>query len=115
MHRVDVVPWSIAATYWVMRELPGESGRTEGRGRRGSGGGRGSGRGDRGDEGDQSGQRGADQRADHRDPRVAPVGAALAADRQHRVGDARPEVTGRVDGVAGRPTERLADTHDDRG
>ena len=59
MHRVDVVPWSIAATYWVMRELPGESGRTEGRGRRGSGGGRGSGRGDRGDEGDEGDLNGA--------------------------------------------------------
>ena len=34
MQRVDVVPWSIAATYWVMRAAPWRVGRTVGRCRR---------------------------------------------------------------------------------
>ena len=53
-----------------------------------------------------------DQRADNRHPGVTPVRAALALDRQDGVGDARPEVTSRVDRVPGRPTERGTDADD---
>nr|WP_307732733.1 hypothetical protein [Nannocystis radixulma] len=57
----------------------------------------------------QRGRGGADQRPDDRHPRVAPVAAALAADRQDRVGEPRAEVARRVDRVAGRPAERQPD------
>src|SRR4051812_10708120 len=83
MQRVDVVPWSIAATYWVMRGVLSSS--------------------DREYQVEQGAQRPADERADHRDPGVAPVRVALALDRhQERVGDAGSEVAGGVDGVPGR-------------
>ena len=55
---------------------------------------------------------GADERPDDRDPRVAPVGVALAGDRQQEVRDARAEVAGGVDRVAGRAAERKADDQD---
>ena len=48
------------------------------------------------------------------DPGVPPVVAAFARDGQHGVGDARPQVTGRVDGVAGRTTEREPDAEDEQ-
>src|SRR3954447_18215274 len=51
----------------------------------------------------------ADDRADHRDPGVAPVGIALAGDRQDGVHDARPEVAGRVDRVARWSAQREPD------
>src|SRR4249919_3322194 len=50
-----------------------------------------------------------DERADDRDPRVLPVGASLAGDRQDRVDDAGPQVAGGVDRVARRSTERESD------
>src|SRR3990170_5131506 len=53
----------------------------------------------------------ADDRADHRDPAVAPVRVALAGDRQDEVHDARTEVSSRVDGVPRGAAERHAD-HD---
>ena len=72
---------------------------------------------DRSDEGvrEQAGEDAADDRTDHRDPRVAPVAGALVAHRQDGVRDARAEVTGRVDGVAGRAAERGADADDEQG
>ena len=48
------------------------------------------------------------------DPGVSPVVAAFARYGQHGVGDARPQVTGRVDGVAGRPTQREPDAEDEQ-
>src|SRR5436305_14324721 len=54
----------------------------------------------------------ADDRADHRDPRVPPIGIALAGDGQEGVGDAGPEVTGGVDGVPGGTSEGEADGQD---
>ena len=63
----------------------------------------------------EPGQRPADQRADHRDPRVTPVRGALVGDRQQGVDDARAQVTGRVDGVAGGPAERQTDADDQEG
>ena len=60
-----------------------------------------------------AGEGAADQRADHRDPGVAPVGAALVGQRQQGVHDARTEVAGRVDRVAGRAAERETDADDD--
>src|ERR1044072_3737679 len=65
-----------------------------------------SGRG-REDLGDQAGQDAADQRSHDRHPRVVPVCAALALDRQYRGRDARTEVTGRVDGIPRRAAERV--------
>ena len=57
----------------------------------------------------------AEDGADHGDPRVAPVRIAFAGDWQDRVRDARAEVTGRVDGVARRATERHTDAeHEQR-
>src|SRR5450759_1677863 len=53
------------------------------------------------------------ERADHRDPRVLPVAAALAGDRQDGMHDPRPKVAGGVDRVPGRTSEREAD-HDDK-
>ena len=55
----------------------------------------------------------ADDRADDGHPRVAPVRAALAGDRQHAVRDARAEVARGIDGVAGRSAQRQADGPDD--
>ena len=52
---------------------------------------------------DESGGDGADERADDRDPGVAPVGTTLALDREDGVGDAGAEVTSRVDGIPGGP------------
>ena len=120
MHRVEVVPWSIAATYCsLICSSPG-------RWCRGSG-----------VDGEGAAARheaaaltasirfcapiawnsrvamiAADDRPDDRHPGVAPVRRSLALDRQDRVGDARTEVTGRVDGVPGGTTERLADADD---
>ena len=96
MHRVLVVPWSIDAMYCV---IIGEqllvSDEVDG-------------------VGEHTGDDAADERADDRDPGVAPVAVALALDRQHGVGDARHEVTSRVDGVARRATERGTDTDNDQ-
>ena len=100
MHLVEVVPWSIAATYSVIAELPFccwvESG----------------GEGQREERGDTA----ADERADDRHPGVAPLRAALALDRQDpRVGDARAEVAGGIDGITGGAAERVSDhQHDER-
>ena len=58
---------------------------------------------------------GADDRADDGNPGVTPVGATLALDRQDRVSNTRAKVTGRVDGVSGGATERVADDDDDQG
>src|SRR5258708_33592451 len=55
----------------------------------------------------------ADQRTDDRDPGVAPIGIPLAGDRQEEVGDPRTEVSGWVDRVPGRSTERQADDKDE--
>src|SRR5689334_8343599 len=94
MHLVEVVPWSIAATYWVMRSVLSWS--------------------DREYQVEQGCQRTADERADDRDPGVAPVRVGLALDgHQERVGDAGSEVAGGVDGVARRAAERGADHQDD--
>src|SRR3712207_2072872 len=100
MQRVLVVPWSMAATYW----LTGGSSRfvAVGFGEVRS----------EGDAGEQAAQDGADQRADDRHPGVAPVAVPLAADGQDGVGDARAQVAGGVDGVAGRPAQRGADADD---
>src|SRR5215217_2412540 len=51
----------------------------------------------------------ADYGPDHGDPGVPPVVAALAGYGQDRVCYAWPEVAGRVDGVAGRTSEREPD------
>src|SRR5215216_5593406 len=48
------------------------------------------------------------------DPGVPPVVAALARYGQHGVGDPWAEVTGRVDGVAGRTTQREPDAEDEQ-
>src|SRR4051812_4429224 len=48
---------------------------------------------------EKRGDGGADQWADDRDPGVAPVRRALARDRQQRMDDPRPEVSGRVDRI----------------
>src|SRR5918995_1947932 len=56
----------------------------------------------------------ADDRPHDGDPGVPPVVAAFARDGQYRVGDARPQVTGRVDGVAGRTAEREPDAYDEQ-
>src|SRR4051812_29814328 len=48
---------------------------------------------------DDRAQDAADDGCHHRHPGVAPVRVALAGDGQEGVGDAGPEVTGRVDGV----------------
>src|SRR4051794_2130542 len=56
---------------------------------------------------------GADERSDDRGPRVAPVGWPLPRDGQYRVRDPWREVAGRVDRIAGRPSEREADAHDE--
>src|SRR3712207_3272032 len=105
MQRVLVVPWSMAATYW----LTGGSSRfvaVVGRVWRV--------RSD-GDAREQAAQDGADQRSHDRHPGVAPVAVPLAADRQDGVRDARAEVAGGVDGVAGRPAEGGADADDEQG
>src|SRR4051794_26268747 len=54
----------------------------------------------------------ADERRHDGDPRIAPIRRALARDRQDRVCDARGEVAGRVDRIAGRTAEREADRED---
>src|SRR5919106_509475 len=56
--------------------------------------------------------RAADERANHRNPRVLPVGRSLARDRQDRVGDARTEVTRGIDRISGRAAQREADGED---
>src|SRR5436190_15361582 len=57
---------------------------------------------------EQGADRAAHERADHRDPRVAPIGRALAWNRQDRVHDPRPEIPGRVDRVTSWSTKRQA-------
>src|SRR4051812_5889086 len=94
MHRVLVVPWSMAATYCGIA-VPLSKVRSER------------------DVGQGAGEDAPDQRAHDRDPGVTPVAVTLAADRQDGVGDARAEVTGRVDGVAGGATEGGADADDE--
>src|SRR5215212_2997592 len=54
-------------------------------------------------------QRAAHERPDHRNPRVAPIGRALARDRQDRVDDPRPEISRGIDRVPGRSAQRQAD------
>src|SRR5919206_322407 len=103
MQRVLVVPWSMAATYWLT-VVPLASSRW------GLGGLR-----SEGDAGQQAAQDGPDERADDRHPGVAPVAVPLAADRQHGVRDARAQVAGGVDGVAGRSAEGDAEEYEDAG
>src|SRR5215212_2761677 len=55
-----------------------------------------------------------DDRPHDGDPGVPPVVAALARYGQHGVGDPWAEVTGRVDGVAGRTTQREPDAEDEQ-
>src|SRR5215218_6762620 len=63
-------------------------------------------------------QHGADDATDNGSydgyPGVPPVVTAFARYGQYRVGDARPQVAGRVDGVAGRTTEREPDAEDEQ-
>src|ERR1035437_863169 len=56
----------------------------------------------------------ADERADDRHPRVAPIGLTLAGDRQDRMDDARAEVAGGIDRVSGGAAERKPDDHDEQ-
>ena len=58
---------------------------------------------------EQPRQRPADQRPGDGNGGVAPIGVALARDGQHRMGEARPEVSSRVDGIPGRAAERHSD------
>src|SRR3954453_14956082 len=90
MQRELVVPWSIPAAYLAMVRSPH------------------SGAGEEGLVG-QGAEGAADQRPDDGDPGIAPIGRALAGDREDRVHDARAEVTGRVDRVPRRTAEREAD------
>src|SRR5215208_6394246 len=62
----------------------------------------------------QAAEDAADNRPHDGDPGVPPVVASFARDGQYRVGDARPQVTGRVDSVAGRTTEREPDAYDEQ-
>src|SRR5918995_5155961 len=48
------------------------------------------------------------------DPGVPPVVAAFTRYGQHRVGDPWAEVTGRIDSVAGRTTQRESDAEDEQ-
>src|SRR4051812_48290660 len=61
---------------------------------------------------DQRADDAADDRSDHRDPRVAPIGRALPGDRQDRVHDPWAEVTRRVDRISRRSAERQPDPED---
>src|SRR5688500_12598282 len=92
MQRLEVVPWSIAATYFSELSVMATPGA--------------------GSEGcvvDEATQYSADQRADDQDPRVAPVGTSLVRHRQDGVDDARAELTRRVDGIARAATQGHAD------
>src|SRR4051812_22392270 len=109
MQRVLVVPWSMAATYW----LTAGSSRFVAVGFGELAVGFGELRSD-GDAGQQTAQDGPDERADDRHPGVAPVAVPLAADRQDGVRDTRAQVAGGVDGVAGRATEGGTDADDDQ-
>src|SRR5436309_7281797 len=60
------------------------------------------------------GQDTTDERPDDGHPRVGPIRRPLARHRQDRVRDARTEVSGRVDRVAGGTAERQADPEDDQ-
>src|SRR5271169_1195491 len=53
----------------------------------------------------QAGERPSDKRSKHGNVAVAPVGAPFAGDGKNRVGDARAEVAGWIDGVAGGAAE----------
>src|SRR5687768_10353054 len=55
--------------------------------------------------GHEGGHHATDDRGDDRDPRIAPVGVALAGNRQDGVRDARRQVTGRVDRIPRRAAE----------
>src|SRR5215212_6214383 len=55
-----------------------------------------------------------DDRSYDGDPGVPPIAAALACYGQYGVGDARAEVAGRVDSVAGRTTQREPDAEDEQ-
>src|SRR4051794_5171220 len=116
MHRVDVVPWSMAAMYCSLMRflLDPTSSLTSGvrvSRRRGGLDGVDQGLGADGLEQQRCDDR-ADDRPDDGHPGVAPVRAALAPDRQDRVRDPGREVTGGVDGVAGRAAEGVADPDD---
>src|SRR5271170_4734673 len=58
---------------------------------------------------EESRDHGADQRTDDRNPGISPIAAALAGNWQHGMGNARAEVTRRIDGVACRAAERQSD------
>src|ERR1700730_9736454 len=53
-----------------------------------------------------------DDWSDNGNPGIGPVGIALTGDWQHEVRDPRTQVARGVDGVAGRPTQRETDGHD---
>src|SRR5579872_365972 len=55
---------------------------------------------------EQPGQDAAQERAHHGHQGVAPIGMAFARYRPERVGDARPQVAGGINGVAGGATQR---------
>ena len=76
---------------------------------------RGSGGGDEaGAVGDENRDDGTEDRADNRNPGVAPVGTTLALDRENCVSNTRAEVTSRVDRVSGGATERVTNDDDDQ-
>ena len=60
------------------------------------------------------GEQRPEQRSDRGDPRIAPVAAALVADRDQRVDDARRKVAGGVERIARRAAQCAADDQDDQ-
>src|SRR5260370_20106630 len=54
----------------------------------------------------------ADERANHGDWRIAPIGTAFPRNRKNRVRDARPKISGRIDFVSGLPAQGKADAPD---
>src|SRR5260370_40667958 len=54
----------------------------------------------------------ADERANHGDWRIAPIGTAFPRNRKNRVRDARPKISCRIDCVSGWPAQGKADAPD---
>src|SRR5690554_4708554 len=100
MARVLVVPWSIAMTNLSVMNSHFLVCCANGSGEQ--------------DLGGQATEDTTDEGTDDRDPGVAPVGAALALDREDGVHDAGAEVTRRVDRVSGGATEADADAEDEQ-
>src|SRR5262245_51460763 len=55
-----------------------------------------------------------DERTNHRNESVTPVGCALPGNRKNGVRDARPEIAGGIDGVPGRSAQRESDGPDEK-